>query len=287
MYKNILKTMKINHYIKNAVVFIPLIFSMNFNNLSMIINTIVMCIAFCLISSAVYFLNDLVDIEKDKLHPIKCKRPIASGEISKTSAVFIMLILLLLSCVLSYIINIKCVLAVLSYFILNIFYSVKLKNIELIDAASIAIGFILRIVGGCCAINVIPSALVIIMTFFVSMFFTYIKRKLEIQLIKDVEKRRKAVRKFNISTIDQFIVLNAVLSIAFYFTYVLDSNTIERVGSNYLYLTVIPFTLIIFRLLFLVNTSKVADDPLHFINRDLTLKYLFVFYIITFTVVII
>lgn len=281
MLKAILTTFKVNHYIKNALVFIPLIFSLNFFNLKLFGNECIMFISFCLISSAVYILNDLVDIKGDKQHPIKCKRPIASGKISEKLAKILLIFLFVTGTFLASFLNFKCILIVVLYFVLNIFYSFKLKNIPLIDAACIALGFILRVVSGCAAISVIPSALIVLLTFFSSMFFTFSKRKLEIDLLNST--CRESIKQFNPRIADQFVLINAILSISFYITYVLDGTTVERVGSEYLYLTVIPFTLIVFRLLFLVNLQSVSDDPMHFIENDKTIKFLFVFYLLVFT----
>lgn len=280
MFKLILKTLKINHYIKNALVFIPLIFSLNLFNIKLFGNECIMFVSFCLISSAVYVLNDLIDIEADKKHPIKCKRPIASGIISKRLAYIILLVLFITGVIFAYFLNFKCVLIILSYFILNVFYSLKLKNIPLIDAVCIALGFILRVVSGCVAIDVIPSALIILLTFFASLFFTFSKRKLEINLVKSIP--RDSIKQFSPQIADQFVLINAILSISFYITYVLDRTTIERVGSEYLYFTVIPFTMIVFRLLFLVNLQSVSDDPIHFIENDKTIKILFLIYLLVF-----
>ena len=166
MLKNILKTMKINHYVKNIIVFVPLVFSMNILNLSLLLKSVIIFISFCFISSVVYILNDLVDKDTDKLHPIKCNRPIASGKISAKTAIFVSVILFLISSVLAFYTSILSLLTVLIYLILNIFYSLKLKNIELVDVVCIALGFILRILAGCFAISVIPSPLVILLTFF-------------------------------------------------------------------------------------------------------------------------
>ena len=227
MIKDILKTLKIKHYIKNVIVIIPLLFSMNFTNPYLWFKCFVIFVSFCFVSSAVYIMNDLLDIEKDKLHPAKCNRPIASGRISKSFAIWLFGLLLITSMLSAYSLNTLCLTMILAYFILNIFYSLWLKNVALVDASCIAIGFIFRIVAGCFAISVLPSPLVILMTFFISMFFTSTKRKLELQLVKDEDQRRKALRGFDVPTINQFVLLNAVLSIAFYFTYVLDSNTIQ------------------------------------------------------------
>lgn len=283
MIKDIIKTLKINHYIKNIVVFIPLVFSMNVGNISLCAKEIVTFLAFCLISSVVYIMNDLIDIEKDSLHPIKKLRPIASGKISKQVAIILLVFLLFVSFFLAISINKLTVLVILSYLVLNFFYSLVLKNIPIVDAFCIAMGFILRVVAGCFAICVTPSPLVILLTFFSSLFFTFAKRKLELQVAIDTP--RKSIKDFNIDLTNQFILANAILSIAFYFTYVLDKTTIAKAGSEHLYLTVIPFSLIVFRLLFLVQKEVQVDDPMHFIEKDKTIKcmavlYLFVLYLV-------
>ncbi len=278
MYKDILKMLKVNHYIKNAIVIVPLLFSMNILNFKLYPKCILVFLGFCIISSAVYIMNDIIDIESDKKHPIKCNRPIASGRISKKIGILICILLCSVSLFTVHFLNYLCVLMILLYFILNIVYSISLKNIVLIDAACIALGFILRIVAGCFAINVLPSPLVILMTFFVSMFFTFTKRKLELELMEKCNCCRLSILNFDTDIANKFIMINAVLSIAFYITYVLDQNTIARAGSEYLYLTAIPFTLIIFRLLLLSDIVKVDDDPIHFLENDKILKILIILY---------
>ncbi|MGN0004891.1 MAG: UbiA prenyltransferase family protein [Candidatus Gastranaerophilaceae bacterium] len=283
--KDILKTLKVNHYIKNLTVIIPLLFSMNILHIDLWIKCLIIFIGFCLISSAVYVLNDLIDIENDKKHPIKCNRPIASGRISKPFAIAMLLLLLIASLAITSKLNNLCILMIVSYFVLNIFYSIWLKKIALIDVTCIAVGFILRIVGGCFAIGVLPSPLVILMTFFVSNFFTCTKRRLELQFSET--ETRKSLKEFNIATANQFILINAVLSISFYITYVLDASTIQKAGSEYLYLTVIPFTLIIYRLFLLINSAQIADDPIIYLEKDKTVKWLAAIYLFILLIVLI
>ncbi len=184
MINDILKTCKINHYIKNLVVIIPLILSTEFLDIKSCLMSLIAFVVFCFASSAVYIMNDIIDIEKDRLHPIKCNRPIASGRISKPFALFILFILLALCIATSlFFTNMYCLFAIAGYFVLNIFYSLYLKNIPIVDMASIALGFILRVIAGCAVISVNPSPLIIILTFFASMFFTSAKRKLEFQML--------------------------------------------------------------------------------------------------------
>ena len=285
--KSIIKLLKLKHYIKNIVIFIPLIFSLNFLNIKCTLLTITAFIAFSLIASAVYIFNDILDVENDSLHPIKKYRPIASGNISVSFAWKLFIILVLISCVLALRINIFLFFTIILYLILNIWYSLKLKVLPIIDAVCIALGFILRILAGCSAILVEPSPLVILLTFFTSMFFTFSKRKLEYMLIKDKNCCRKSLKEYNEALLNQFVTINAVLSIAFYFTYMLDPLTIQKAGTKYLYITVIPFAIIVLRLLFKIfNNNNIDDDPTEVIYKDRTLIILSGIYLISLFIIL-
>lgn len=286
MIKNILKLLKLKHHIKNIVVLIPLIFSMKFVELSSCIVALIAVVAFSLIASAIYVFNDILDVENDRLHPIKKNRPIASGQISIQLARVIFLCLTLMSVGLSLYLNIYLTLCVLAYLILNICYSIKWKYIPIIDVVCIALGFILRVLAGCAALLVVPSPLVILLTFFTSMFFTFSKRKLEYQLIEDKGSCRKSIVEYNESLLNQYVAINAILSIAFYFTYMLDPMTIQKTNSPLLYLTVIPFAIIIFRLLFKTFTCTNNDDPAVFIYKDRMIKYLVLSYLVVLFLVL-
>lgn len=277
---SILKLFKVNHYIKNIVVFIPLIFSYNFTNLKSIKLSISAFCCFCLIASAVYVFNDILDVEKDKKHPLKKNRPIASGAISVPFAWNLFFLISAISLLCSFLVNKFVFLTILIYLLLNIWYSIQLKFLPIIDVICIAFGFILRIIAGCGAILVVPSPLVILLTFFSSMFFTFSKRKLEYGLFLDKTNCRKSINEYNEALLNQFVTINAVLSIAFYFTYMLDNTTIQKAGTEYLYITTIPFTMIIFRLLLNTYTCTSTDDPANFIYKDKTLKILILTYFV-------
>ena len=281
MVKSILKLLKLKHHIKNIVIFIPLIFSLKFYDLNSDISAIIAFVVFSFAASAIYVLNDIIDIENDRVHPIKKNRPIASGIISKALAWKIFIVLVFISLLLSLTLNFYAALTVVCYLILNIWYSLQLKFIPIIDVVCIALGFILRVLCGCAAILAVPSPLVILLTFFTSMFFTFSKRKLEYQMINEKGICRKSITQYNEPLLNQYVSVNAILSIAFYFTYMLDQTTINKTGAPFLYITVIPFSIIIFRLLFKIYTCTNNDDPADFIYKDKTLGYLFLIYFIT------
>ena len=284
--KSIINLLKIKHYVKNIVVFIPLVFSLKFLELNATLEAVIAFIAFNLIASSVYIFNDILDVENDKLHPVKKFRPIASGEISIPLAWILFVLFVIASFVVAFAVNKLVFLSIFLYLILNIWYSLQLKSLPIIDAVGIALGFILRILAGCSAILVVPSPLVILLTFFTSMFFTFSKRKLEYKLLDDKGLCRKSIKGYNETLLNQFVMTNAVLSIAFYITYMLDSTTIQRTGSEYLFITVIPFTIIIYRLVFKIYTANDNDDPAEFFYHDKTLKILIFTYLIILFIVL-
>lgn len=285
--KLIIKLLKINHHIKNVVVFIPLIFSLKFLDIIATISAFWAFIAFCLIASAVYVFNDITDVNNDKLHPTKKNRPIASGTVSVHLAWKIFILFVLGSFALALSINKLVFLSVFSYLLLNIWYSLKLKSLPIIDVVCIAIGFVLRVFAGCGAILVVPSPLVILLTFFTSMFFTFAKRKLEYRLFDGKSDFRKSINEYNEPLLNMFVSINAVLSIAFYFTYMLDFANIQRVGTKFLYVTVIPFSIIIFVLLFRIYTCSNNDDLVDIIYRDKIIKISMLIYLIVLFAVLI
>ena len=130
---DILNMLKIRHYIKNLVIFLPILFIRHLNNFNELQRTFWVFIAFCIVSSVIYIFNDIQDIDKDRAHPIKCHRPIASGKISISMAKKILFAFLVLACCLCFFVNTPCNLCIGGYFLLNICYSLALKKLKYID----------------------------------------------------------------------------------------------------------------------------------------------------------
>lgn len=273
--------MRIQHWVKNLIIFIPLIFSLHFTDMHSIKLSTIAFLAFCLISSVVYIINDILDIAKDKLHPIKKERPLASGKVDIKTAILLATALFLASLALVANLGLVSILILLAYFILNVFYSKSFKHKVIFDVFCIAFGFILRVLIGCSAINVAPSAFIILTTIFVSLFFGFSKRKLELSL--STTSTRKSLLLYNQNILEQFILFSAVLSIAFYSMYCVEPEVVARLGAKYLYFTVIPFVYLILRFLYLINSFQQKDDPLEIILDD---KYIIVTTVIYFLTVL-
>lgn len=201
---NLLKLMRPKQWVKNLFVIGPLIFSVSFLEPKKIEYSLIAFILFCLISSTVYIMNDIVDVEKDRIHPKKRNRPIASGAIKVPAAVVSLLVLLAISLIGSYLINFELFIVIILYFINNILYSFKIKHIVIVDVISIAIGFILRVIAGGIAIDVNLSGWILLCTFFISLFLGFEKRKNELlKLQGNANEHRKILDDYSEELLNQ------------------------------------------------------------------------------------
>jgi len=266
--KDILQLLKIKHYIKNLVIFLPVIFAKNLNDFVTLGLILKVFIAFCLMSSIIYIFNDIRDIEKDKLHPIKSQRPIASGKISIAVAKKFLIILFLLVGGLSFFLNMPCNLCLWGYFLLNICYSLILKNIKFIDMFCIALGFVLRLLIGFYAVMLPVSFSLCLMIFVTSIFFTSSKRLLEMELTSNIEKCRLFAKYTNIFELKSIIYVSAFISVISYGVAAFEYTQYIQ----YLYISILFFGLFIGRLLYLANKPQNHDDPMNFIENDKKIK---------------
>ena len=265
--KEYIKLMRPKQYIKNLFVLAALIFSSKIFDTQLIYKTIIAFISFCLISSSVYVLNDIVDIEKDKLHPKKCKRPLASGKINKKNAIILFFILVISSIGLTLLINIKLTLIVGLYLINNLLYSFKIKNIILLDVFSIAFGFILRVCAGSVAIDVELSNWIILCTFFLSLYLGLGKRKKEISMLKNnAGEHRKILKEYNQEIIDQMMTVVLSSTIVCYALY----STSNPENHNMIFTTIFVVYGIL-RYNYIINTSE-EGNPTDVVLKDKPLQ---------------
>ena len=278
----IYKLLKIDHYIKNLVIFLPVVYLGNiFSNEA--IETLKVFVTFCLMSSAVYIFNDIKDLEKDKTHPIKSLRPLAQGKISVNKAAIILVILLCLAIFAGFHIVKASNLCILVYFILNIFYSTILKKIKFVDMACISVGFILRLMAGFYAVALPVSFSSALMVLCTSMFFTSSKRILEYNLLSQMSERRLSMQGVDIKILHNIMLTNLILAIAGYGLWCYESFS----GKISLILTTIPYILFMLRLCYLVSKKQNHDDPMNFIEKDKVIWLLFSIYFLLLFVAII
>jgi len=179
MLKQLMKLIRPKQWVKNAFVLAPLIFSRTFMNPDALIKAVSAMVCFIAASSAVYILNDIIDLEKDRLHEAKRLRPLASGSISKRAAVIFMLVFMSLSLLSAFFIGYGVLFCILVYILMNILYSTVLKNLVIVDIMIIALGFVIRVICGAVAIPVYISSWVLLCTFFIALCIGAGKRKSE------------------------------------------------------------------------------------------------------------
>ena len=261
--------MRPEQWIKNFFVFTALLFSKNLLNLPKDIEAIIGFIIFCMITGCAYMINDLVDLEKDKLHPIKSRRPLASGNLKKGTAVKIIVLVCLASLFLAFYMNILFGVIVLAYFLLNIGYSIYLKNIVIIDVVSIAAGFVFRVLGGAVIISVIASHWLILCTILLSLFLGFSKRRHELLLLEDsATSHRSVLEHYSPYFLDQMIAVVTASTLISYALYTMSKDTIEKLGTSKLIYT-IPFVLYgIFRYLYLVHQKEEGGSPTEIMFTD-------------------
>lgn len=262
----ILKEIRIDHYIKNIVIFIPFILNNQYWNTYNLLQVFLLFLAFCLTCSSIYIFNDLKDKEKDKSHPYKRNRPIAQNLIPTRLAIILMVICFLGGIFISFYLKIYSF--IILYLLLNLFYSFYLRELFLIDAICIATGFILRILSSFCLLNMPINFLIIGWMFFTSLLVTFIKRKLELKTIKKgFQEFRSCLNPVKTKKINIIIFINAILSVGFFIFVMKDYASWIKcfiLGGCYI--------MIVWRFLSLSNKNYDFDDPINFIKQDLILK---------------
>ena len=268
-WNNILLLLRLNQYIKNVFIFLPLFFGLKIADPNLFLKATIAFIAFSLISSAVYIFNDFHDIKEDRLHPKKKHRPLASGVITKPQSIVIMLILLLLGFALASKLPLLVTIIMVAYVVMNILYTLYLKKVALLDVTIIAIGFVMRIFVGSYSTDVPLSKWIIIMTFLLALFMALAKRRDDVLIFLNTgDKMRKVVDSYNLQFLDTAMAIMAAVVIVAYTVYCMNLEVVEKTRSEHLYLTVIFVILGIMRYLLIVFVKQDSGSPTKIVLKD-------------------
>ena len=290
--KKYLKLLRVEQWVKNAFVFLPIFFSGHFISPDFLVKSIFAFIIFSLTASSVYILNDYLDIEADKKHPEKCKRPLASGEISKFTAkkIFIGLIgICLILIVLGqeyFNKNLsKFIFIIGSYFILNIAYTLKLKHIAIIDITIIAIGFVLRVFAGGYSAGLMISQWAILLTFILALVLAIGKRRGELINSQITGKTRKALDGYNIQFADIALAISCSLAIIFYIMFTLSPEVQNRFNEKIFYTSFfVGFSFLRYLQQTLVYNK--TESPTKIVYKDRYIQVTMALWFITFILLI-
>ena len=229
-------------WIKNGFVFAPVLFRNHLLEWEFFLPTFIVFLSFCLISSSIYCFNDLQDVEADRQHPKKCKRPIASGSISVKAGYAMMLLCLIGAFALLPLaksVNTPYLYIIIgSYWLMNIAYCLRLKQIAILDVSIIAIGFVMRVLAGGVATNIWISHWLVLMTFLVTLFLAFTKRNDDYRLYEQTgQKPRVSITGYNKTFINEATAIIASVTMVCYIMYTMSPEVIERMGTRYVYLT--------------------------------------------------
>ena len=267
-----IKIIRPHQWIKNGFVFLPMFFGGSLTDTHDLITAMLTFIAFSFTASSVYCFNDIVDVDADRRHDVKRHRPIASGAISIGRAYLLMAVMLVLAvAALSFIDEGQqhTVAVIAAYYAINLLYCKILKQYAIVDVCVIAAGFVLRILAGGFATGVAISHWLILMTFLLTLFLSFAKRRDDVLLLnKTGEAPRRNTIRYNLTFINQAITITASVTLVCYVMYTVSPEVTARFNSQYIYLTSIFVVLGLLRYIQITVVDEKSGDPTKVVLHD-------------------
>ena len=289
--KNIAVLLRPQQWLKNGFIFIPLFFDHKLMDWYCLCSAILAFFAYSFAASAIYCLNDLIDVDADRKHPKKCKRPIAAGVISKAQALLLVALCLGVAFAIASMLEGNAqwkVIGILGvYIVMNIAYCLKLKQMAIVDVFIIAVGFVLRIFVGGFATGVVLSQWIVLMTFLLALFLAFAKRRDDVVIYEDTGVlARKNVNRYNLPFMNQVIGVVSSITMVCYIMYTVDPEVIARMGSRYVYLTSVFVLAGIIRYLQLTIVDVKSGSPTKVLMKDRFVQCSIIGWIISFVLII-
>lgn len=285
-----IKIIRPQQWVKNLFVFIPMFFGGSLLDTTDIISSIVTFIAFSLTASSVYCFNDIIDAAADRRHPVKCHRPIASGAVSRAQGYMLMAATLAVGMAATQLLP-QCrmeVAAVIGcYYVINLAYCTWLKHHAIIDVCTIAFGFVLRIIAGGVATEIVLSQWIVLMTFLLTLFLSLAKRRDDVLRMEATgEAPRKNTVRYNLTFINQAITIAAAVTIVCYIMYTVSPDVVSTYRTNHLYLTSIFVIIGLLRYLQIAMVDQKSGDPTKVVLHDHVTQLIIVFWGLSFLILI-
>lgn len=274
MMKALFILIRPHQWIKNVFVLLPAFFGGTLLDVSGITAAVVAFFAFSLTASSVYCFNDIIDVEDDRRHPVKCHRPIASGAISVGMARVLMVLMILLAIALlpllgSFETMRDVALVLLVYYVLNLCYCARLKQYAILDVCIIAFGFVLRVLAGGFATGTRVSHWLVLMTFLLTLFLSFAKRRDDVLRMNETGKApRKNTIRYNLTFINQAITITTSVTMVSYIMYTVSPEIVGRFHTDKLYLTSVFVLLGLLRYIQLTVVDEKSGDPTKIMLRD-------------------
>lgn len=286
--KDLLRLLRPHQYVKNGFVFIGVIFGTH--EQVFLVQAVLAFLAFCAVSSSIYVMNDILDVEADRGHPLKCSRPLASGVVGMHTARWLGLTMLLLAIAVAAWAGWQVLGIILAYGLLNVGYSMSWKHVAVLDVFVISAGFMLRILAGTVGIGIAPSSWLLLCGMMITLFLGFSKRGAELKLVerRSMDRRgatRQVLGQYERAMVEQFMAISAACAILSYSLYTVSAETIARHDTESLIYTV-PFVVYgVFRYVYLVHRREGGSDAAQDIFTDRHLiATLIGWLVVTFTI---
>jgi decaprenyl-phosphate phosphoribosyltransferase len=282
----------VDQYVKNLFIFLPPFFAGRLTEIQVLGVVAPSFVALCMLASGVYVFNDLRDIEEDRSHPVKCRRPLPSGEVSPGKAKAIAAGLFLAGFGLAAVESLRIrsgelFLLFCAYVFLNVLYTHWLKRYAILDVAIIAVGFVIRIVLGAVSSAVLLSNWIVLMTFLLALFLGFGKRRDDLVLLNDEAVQiRKSAAGYSLAFLDAAMVMMGSVVVVAYIMYTVSPDVMARFATDRLYLTTVFVVLGILRYLQITFIERNSGSPTRIILKDRFMKVVVAGWIISFLLII-
>lgn len=291
--KNLIRLIRPHQWVKNLVVLLPVFFGGALLHIESVYAGLVTALCFSFAASSIYCLNDIVDVDDDRRHPVKCHRPLASGAISIAQGYILMFSMFVLSMLSTFLLRqsqLETASVILFYWLLNIAYCLKLKQYAIIDVCVVSFGFVLRILAGGYATSIHLSKWIVLMTFLLMLFLSFAKRRDDVVRMNETghAPRQNTIR-YNLTFINQAITITSSVTLVCYIMYTVSPETIQNFHTDYLYLTSVFVLVGLLRYIQIAVVDKRSGDPtkvmlhdrfMQFVVLAFGLAFLFIIYVL-------
>ena len=289
---DILKLIRPQQWLKNVFVMIPMFFGGSLLDPEDIRSSVLTFLAYSFIASSVYCFNDINDVEADRRHPVKCKRPLASGALPMGAAWALMALMFAAAAAMTALLgdtarmlNVGGVLLI--YYVMNLCYCAKLKQYAIVDVCIVAFGFVLRVLAGGFATDIALSKWLVLMTFLLTLFLSFAKRRDDVVRMNETgEPPRKNTIRYNLTFINQAITVTAAVTLVCYIMYTVSPEVTARFNSDMLYLTSVFVLLGLLRYMQITVVDKKSGDPTKMMLHDRFTQLVVLAWALTFLLLI-
>lgn len=283
--KSIIKLLRIPQWVKNTFVFLPAFFSGKLFDVKIFISATIAFFIFSVTASIIYIINDYVDIEKDKLHPEKKKRPLASGVITKKQALLLLLPLCFIVIFSAFLyLNFYAIIVLCIYVVLNLLYTYKWKQVAILDVVIIAIGFVLRVVFGGVITSIVVSKWALLLTFSLALILAFGKRRGELLLIDNAS--RKSLSGYNLDFLNVSLTISVTITLLSYIMYAISDEVMQNFNNTYVYVTSIFVLIGLLRYLQQTLVFNTTESPTKFLYKDKFTQLMLLCWVISFLLII-